>query len=863
MPVAEENHTEQTTIWEALNTWGTGLAQWQQFIAAHAVRDGELSSEKIDEAYQIFLSELALGAPDAELAEIPESVSGRVDQGAADPMNLVALRNLNRINAIPSTSELTFGDGLTVIYGGNGTGKSGFARLLSTACFSRSQPSILPNVYDIDGAGELSAEIVIREGNHGDETVNFETSLEHASLRRITVFDSKVAHIHLTEENPLGFQPAGFDVFPEMSRVIEEIGTRLGADITRLDRENSFAKTFLDESEISKTISELSAETDLDALRARATFGPTEEARLVEVDRQLAELQKNSPEEALKLLAQAKEDINTLRVRLTGVIEPLSVESCKSYKSQLDNLREKSTKAVSAGTAAFEGSAIKRTGLPDWVEFIKAAKVLADEEKDGYPDVEDPCLLCQRPLDEPSASLIRRYWGFLDDGARSAAEAANAAIESTVTRLKSINTELLPEESRVRTHIENLAPELAEKLKSMSLAISERRDLIANILNIATGEFPTEDLAVYSEEFDALLAQIEKDEKNHQKGSAAEIILALKVEHILLRHRQLLAELIDDIVNFVNDKKWVANAQAKKRQALNTRFITDKERELFRDLIEGRYRDLLRNECDRLGCNLPIEFHARGRSGQTIIGLEIQGGHPPSDVLSEGEQRAVALADFLTEVNLNPMSAGIVLDDPVTSQDHQRKRLISQRLAEEANTRQVIVFTHDLVFLSILLEDAESIGVDVLTHWVERNAEDKPGYVKLNDSPANSNAYRTVHKATETLAEANKLAGQPRVDAVRRGMGELRRTLEEIIIRNVFKGVIKRWDEQIRVGSLKKIDWSNDAIDEICTLFEELSRYFEGHSHSDEFSGNPPDVADLEKYIDRVKTVSDLVRSER
>jgi hypothetical protein len=29
--------------------------------------------------------------------------------------------------------------------------------------------------------------------------------------------------------------------------------------------------------------------------------------------------------------------------------------------------------------------------------------------------------------------------------------------------------------------------------------------------------------------------------------------------------------------------------------------------------------------------------------------------------------KAVALADFLTEVSLNPANAGIVLDDPVTS----------------------------------------------------------------------------------------------------------------------------------------------------------------------------------------------------
>jgi wobble nucleotide-excising tRNase len=60
----------------------------------------------------------------------------------------------------------------------------------------------------------------------------------------------------------------------------------------------------------------------------------------------------------------------------------------------------------------------------------------------------------------------------------------------------------------------------------------------------------------------------------------------------------------------------------------------------------------------------------------------------------------VALADFLTEICLNPANAGVVLDDPVNSQDHPRKECIAQRLVKEAS--HVIVFTHDLVFLTKL-----------------------------------------------------------------------------------------------------------------------------------------------------------------
>ena len=50
------------------------------------------------------------------------------------------------------------------MYGGNGVGKSGFTRILSNVCFSRSQHPILPNVYDQGSKDEPAASIMIADG---------------------------------------------------------------------------------------------------------------------------------------------------------------------------------------------------------------------------------------------------------------------------------------------------------------------------------------------------------------------------------------------------------------------------------------------------------------------------------------------------------------------------------------------------------------------------------------------------------------------------------------------------------------------------------------------------------------------------
>ena len=107
------------------------------------------------------------------------------------------------------------------------------------------------------------------------------------------------------------------------------------------------------------------------------------------------------------------------------------------------------------------------------------------------------------------------------------------------------------------------------------------------------------------------------------------------------------------------------------------------------------------------------------KSGQTKAEFEVDPqstiAKVPSDILSEGEQRALALAGFLTEVALTDGSGPIVVDDPVSSLDRDRGRRVAERLADEATRRQVVVFTHDIIFFNELCLAAEGRGIEPVT----------------------------------------------------------------------------------------------------------------------------------------------------
>ena len=89
-------------------------------------------------------------------------------------------------------------------------------------------------------------------------------------------------------------------------------------------------------------------------------------------------------------------------------------------------------------------------------------------------------------------------------------------------------------------------------------------------------------------------------------------------------------------------------------------------------------------------------------------------------VVSEGEQRCLSIAAFFSELRTTDDPSGIIFDDPVSSLDYKWREGVARRLVDEAKIRQVIVFTHDIVFLLLLKQFSEELGVEQLDQHVRQ-----------------------------------------------------------------------------------------------------------------------------------------------
>lgn len=264
----------------------------------------------------------------------------------------------------------------------------------------------------------------------------------------------------------------------------------------------------------------------------------------------------------------------------------------------------------------------------------------------------------------------------------------------------------------------------------------------------------------------------------------------------------------------------------------DTRAISRKSTELSRTTASQELADALNEELKRLKVNqLQVVMKPESPGGRTQFKLVLQlpGGGTPAAILSEGEQRAIAIASFLAEITLSKGRGGIVLDDPVSSLDHRRRWEVAERLATESLVRQVIIFTHDIYFLCILEQKVEELGAVLTKNYIRRTAE---GFgVHSPDLPFDVLGTKDrLSKLRQELVDIRKALKEGNDDEHRRltatCYGRLRLAWERCVEEVLLNGAVQRFGEGVSTQRLKSVVvtdedyWEVEAGMTKCSKFE-------------------------------------------
>lgn len=856
--------------------WTESLPAWQRDACRRLLQKEEgLSDDDYRELYALLKYEN--GAEDIITVAAVPLRQKHLPAGTISGVTVVlsALRNLKDVNRIPQDSVLNFSeDGMTVVYGGNGSGKSGYARVMKSACRARGQSDpVHPNANDPAADSAVpTATFDIKVSGTAEEIVWTRNDETPPRLARLSFFDSKCARSYITEENDVAYLPYGLDIVENLANsVLPNLSAMLESEIGNIDVNTRPIDHLRGDTEVGSKIASLSEKTDRETITALGTLREREEERLGELQSSLGEADprsraKEAENSAARLKAYAERIEKALDWVRSGAVEKLA--RLAGEKQAAEAAEERAAEALRSGEELLPG-----TGDQVWKRLFEAAKRYSVEvayRGEPFPPERESavCPLCQEELSAPGKRRLVRFEEYIKNEIAKTAEESRKKLSAVVSRIQTADLHVIPD-GGFQDELNELEPALLEAIREFQASLKARRAAMVECAEKGGWEGIPELSESPKRRVRELAARQLRTYRAFIAASNAQKREQLELEYKELSAKSELGKSLPAVLDLLERMKYRARLE-RCRTVLKTRPISDKSKEFTTDAVTEELRSALDREFKALGIGhiktRLKEKSVRGKMYHQIL-LDVPSTKRVDEVLSEGEQRALALGAFFAELSLASHSCGIILDDPVSSLDHWRRIDIARRLSEEAKIRQVIIFTHDTSFLGQLCDEIEEKDISYRMSFLEWQSGEA-GCV--NDGlPWDHQGYKaridSLEKAQRKLARGWPVyPGEKESAQIRHEYDRLRATLERVVQDVVFNGVIKRYRDWIRIDSLEGVvGFKRPEYEEIRRLHQRCSDVVTAHDPSSGKHQRVPTAHELEQDIDRLKQVVDTVKSRR
>jgi ABC-type multidrug transport system ATPase subunit len=271
--------------------------------------------------------------------------------------------------------------------------------------------------------------------------------------------------------------------------------------------------------------------------------------------------------------------------------------------------------------------------------------------------------------------------------------------------------------------------------------------------------------------------------------------------------------------------------------------ISRKTTEARNDLIASNFNDIFKRELKSLRRDIKINMSFKTEKAKPILIQDICADYALSDVLSEGEQKAIAMAEFLTEIQLDRSKATIILDDPVTSLDHKIIDEVARRLVGLSKDRQVVLFTHSILLFNSIKQMSElMLFKDLEYKYYETESDMETAGILYESTSLKGDSFKNYK------TKINEIINLPREERERResdlaieGYNKLRAAIEVFVEQEMLKNTVKRYRKNVAITSLERVDGAliDKHKNNINTVFERCCLYTDAHSNPDDVSSKP------------------------
>lgn len=845
--MADVEHQEaprapSTTARQLLVDWANEQDGWVRRLVLEVLAAGKpAGGDVIRELYDGFLAEKGLKEEPAP-AVPPLEYQEQLDPGSGEFI-FRKLEGVQGVNALASGQAIEFNPGLTILFGENGAGKTGYARILKRIADVRTAEEILPNVHEPTAVVDQAATVTYSIG--GDEQV-FEWKGEPGvpPMTHVSVFDSPAVRIHVDDDLAYVYTPRDLALFRAVSEGIDAVKALAEEEAaTKKPAGNHFLSRFSRGSSVYALVETLGPASDLPALRALATLTEEQEKSVEALRTTVVALQSESLQAQLISTRDRLQLYADLAAAATAIAEfsyeayNQVVAAAKGAEAEYAKLRKKLLATAGIGGKSDEA----------WQQFVLTGEAYrAHLEAHEYPRDGDPCLYCRQPLSAEATSLLSRYRDFATNATRQRIEDAKATRNTLLRGLAALDrTALLAGVQRHRA--DDQEDQALEQAEALLVALDEQA------ARWNAGE-PVE--------WEKLGAAAAVEAESTARHEAAKLLVADLSTRADDRAKRLaedsgkLAELearlelrnrLAEIEAFVSAAKWVqVLGQLLRKFPALLRSLTEVSKVASEQLLNADFEHRFEEECKVLRApDVRLEFP--GRRGQPARRKVVSTAHRPSQVLSEGEQKVIALADFLAEAGLRLIPAPVIFDDPVNSLDYRRILEVAGRIAGLAEERQVIVFTHSIWLATELLARFEKNKGRCSYYSI--TDEGGKGVVLEGAHPRWDTPKNIAKTVTGLIESARTSEGDAREAIVEKAYSWVRSWCEVVVEQEILKGVTRRFEANVRMTGLPQIrvDRLAEVTAVITPVFDKACRIMEGHSQPLETLSVRPTLEDLER----------------
>lgn len=835
-------------IQQEIIDWLYTRQNWQQEAALRIFKKNELSIEDIDEIYEF-----------SKTMEGQESSKTRVFPGLSFSneneinLRLCSIGNIQGIDKLSPKKPLNFDkEKITVIFGNNGSGKSGYTRILKKMCGKTHALELKPNVFKPQ-LEEQSCRIVYELNGEKKELAWDNSDYIPNDLANIDIFDSVCGNFYLQKSTETSYKPGILIFFDKLISLCGDVNKRLELEKCNLPSKLPQIPPEYITTNVGQKYHQLEKNPDKNI---EASVFMWEDKDEIELNLLEEQLKNDDPTQLIKQKRIQKEQLEELYEALHSALDKVSLAECIRL-NELKLNAKRARQEAEYGAARIKQLPLKGVGSPTWRALWEAARIFSQEE--AYKDIDFPninsdanCLLCQQKLSVEASKRLLNFEDYINSTLSIIATQAEEERDIALNELPTIPLEKELQTILIAVGLEQdkLLPELKDIWDSIKTIVDE----IKNQSNLAVMGLEKESypfvfrLKGLIDELQEQVIQSSLSIAGFDRGKANADRNELRAKKWISLQK---AAIETEIVRIKEIKKLNTFMNNTK-----TNGISQKAGVITQKVITNAYIARFNRELKNLGANgIQVELLTTNViKGNTQYAIALKGvshnKHAPKNILSDGEQRVVALAAFLADVTGKESKMPFVLDDPISSLDQEYEEKTINRLIELSQERQVIVFTHRLSFLGILEGKISPNVICVRSEpWGTGEPGEIPIYGKKPEKALRHLLESRIKQAKNVLESRGTGEYYPLAKAI---CTDLRIIIERIVEFILLGDIVQRHRREVMTKG--KIHLLINIKRTDCDMFDDLMTRYSCYEHSQSLESpiDVPQPAQLEADIQKL-----------